>query len=574
MADFILEYDILESIANNSKSLGKRSKEYSEKLESKIITGIDRVAGPSSGYLTSASDSVRDKINALKLKSDAFYHFADQITNLLEVAEQIDQEVADAIAAQREYFLDHHEALRIDDWKAKLLGLIVDIKNSIPLLDTIADILDGLNAVFEALEDSIKHWYECEGGKYIVRAVGSVVVAAVSVALFVAAFPVSGFFAVCGAIGAGIAAINGITNVATSFRAADAAIDGDPAWAVIYGKQDKLSDVLRQTNFGSGGWNALSNLGAGALDTTETICDVVGFAEIGKNAIKLFKGDAFKFLKNKGSMDFSDLKNGSKSDIVDLKNNILDGYADSKNGIKEITPPKSSLGDMSVDDLTRYNKHWDDLATGAHDIPYGMNAEEYYQHLKGPDKVNDSVKGGSYLSFRDGMTPEEIARYDDYWKESITSIPKGSRPDPSTYLSQDYIDTHLAQFDNGVSVIQTDWAYSRYSETNGFVGVPDDNTLFVMPKNYCDNVISSANGSISVVEKELGFPDGYFSDGGGLVRIDVDTITELNIRIPSGNEAGANKLWIPGGVTSGGVPEAITDIIPLENATVTRLEIN
>ena len=26
-----------------------------------------------------------------------------------------------------------------------------------------------------------------------------------------------------------------------------------------------------------------------------------------------------------------------------------------------------------------------------------------------------------------------------------------------------------------MSVIQTDWAYSRYSETNGFVGVPDDN---------------------------------------------------------------------------------------------------
>ncbi|WFR59086.1 hypothetical protein QA584_08370 [Anaerocolumna sp. AGMB13025] len=408
MADFILEYDILESIANNSKSLGKRSKEYSEKLESKIITGIDRVAGPSSGYLTSASDSVRDKINALKLKSDAFYHFADQISNLLEVAEQIDQEVADAIAAQREYFLDHHEALRIDDWKAKLLGLIVDIKNSIPLLDTIADILDGLKAVFEALEDSIKHWYECEGGKYIVRAVGSVVVAAVSVALFVAAFPVSGFFAVCGAIGAGIAAINGITNVATSFRAADAAIDGDPAWAVIYGKQDKLSDVLRQTNFGSGGWNALSNLGAGALDTTETICDVVGFAEIGKNAIKLFKGDAFKLLKNKGSMNFSDLKNGSKSDIVDLKNNILDGYADSKNGIKEITPPKSSLGDMSVDDLTRYNKHWDDLATGAHDIPYGMNAEEYYQHLKELDKVNDVVKGGNKTINRPSWRQSEI----------------------------------------------------------------------------------------------------------------------------------------------------------------------
>jgi hypothetical protein len=183
------------------------------------------------------------------------------------------------------------------------------------------------------------------------------------------------------------------------------------------------------------------------------------------------------------------------------------------------------------------------------------------------------ANGSSKTSFRDLMTPEEGTRYDAYWNDGITSIPKGSRPDPSTYLSQDYIDTHLAQFDDGVSVIQTDWAYSRYSETNGFVGVPDDNTLFVMPKNYCDDVISGANGNISVIEKELGFPDGYFSDGGGLVRIDADNISGLNIRIPSGNETGANKLWIPGGKTSGGVPEAITNTIPLKDTTVTRLEV-
>ena len=31
----------------------------------------------------------------------------------------------------------------------------------------------------------------------------------------------------------------------------------------------------------------------------------------------------------------------------------------------------------------------------------------------------------------------------------------------------------MAQFDDGLSVIQTEWAYSRYSETNGFVGVPE-----------------------------------------------------------------------------------------------------
>ena len=115
-----------------------------------------------------------------------------------------------------------------------------------------------------------------------------------------------------------------------------------------------------------------------------------------------------------------------------------------------------------------------------------------------------------WKNFRDLMSPEEAARYDKYWYDKITSIPKGERPDPATYLSQEYIEGHLAKFENGVSVIQTEWAYGRYSETNGFVGVPDDNTLFVLPKEYCDSVIQRANGDISIIEEELGFPKGYF----------------------------------------------------------------
>jgi len=35
-----------------------------------------------------------------------------------------------------------------------------------------------------------------------------------------------------------------------------------------------------------------------------------------------------------------------------------------------------------------------------------------------------------------------------------------------------------------------------------------------------------------------------------------------NIRVPSGNEAGAwQGYWVPGGYTDGGIPEAVTDQI-------------
>ncbi len=195
--------------------------------------------------------------------------------------------------------------------------------------------------------------------------------------------------------------------------------------------------------------------------------------------------------------------------------------------------------------------------------PSGYNQQNQNPNCVEPRFGEDE---GNEVGLDSGLTQSEIT--------DIINTPKGTRPDPSSYLSQEYIDTHLAQFDDGVSVIQTEWAYSRYSETNGFVGVPDDNSLFVMPKNYCDDVIARANGNISIIERELGFPEGYFSDGGGLIRIDAPNTSELNIRIPSGNETGANKLWIPGGKTSGGVPEAITNTIPLKDTTITRIDVD
>ena len=158
--------------------------------------------------------------------------------------------------------------------------------------------------------------------------------------------------------------------------------------------------------------------------------------------------------------------------------------------------------------------------------------------------------------------------------DDIINIAKGSRPNPSTYLSQDYIDVHLAQFDNGASIIMTKEQYINYVKGSANIGILSDSTQFVMPKNYCDEIAIKANGDISVYETSLGFDIGHFDDGGGLVRIDVNSVEGLNLRMPSGNEAGANNHWIPGGKTDGGVPEAVTDLIPNNpsNVTITELK--
>ena len=153
------------------------------------------------------------------------------------------------------------------------------------------------------------------------------------------------------------------------------------------------------------------------------------------------------------------------------------------------------------------------------------------------------------------------AGLDDNKINEIVSIPKGSRPDPATYLSVDYIEKHLKQFENGGSFVMTQKQYVRFVDGSSYIGCPD-NSQFIAPKEFMDEINNLANGDIYVFEEMLGFDKGYFSSEGGLVRFNIKDPTKLNLRMPSGNEFGANDHWIPGGYTDGGTAEAIIDKIP------------
>lgn len=132
------------------------------------------------------------------------------------------------------------------------------------------------------------------------------------------------------------------------------------------------------------------------------------------------------------------------------------------------------------------------------------------------------------------------------------------RPEPSTYLSRDAIETHLANFDRGGSYLVPKEALDRYGRD--LLGRPD-NTQFIMTKAEMDQVLARANGDVSVIETQLGIPSGAWQ-GKDLVRIDVPAPRDLNLRMPSGNEAGANPLWIPGGKLPTGQLEAVVNSIP------------
>ena len=113
-------------------------------------------------------------------------------------------------------------------------------------------------------------------------------------------------------------------------------------------------------------------------------------------------------------------------------------------------------------------------------------------------------------------------------------------PDPSTYMSQADIDSHLAQFDDGA-------VRFFIPHSSGNIGPRD---AFVFPKSAIDDLYQRTGGNIRAVETELGLPQGYFNNA------QVAVIDNPRVQMPTGNELGANDQWLPGGYTSGGIPEA------------------
>lgn len=141
--------------------------------------------------------------------------------------------------------------------------------------------------------------------------------------------------------------------------------------------------------------------------------------------------------------------------------------------------------------------------------------------------------------------------------KAVDAMDQDIRPNPSSYLPQSYIDAHLAKFDSGASYFAPKWALDRFGRDP--VGRADGQ--FVMTTQQVNEVLLRTGGDMALIEKELGIPEGDWQ-GQEMVVIEIDTPKNVNLRMPTGRESGANELWLAGGKLPTGHDEAVTDAIP------------
>ena len=416
--------------------------------------------------------------------------------------------------------LDRYRAQLVDEYDR--LGTLKKI------LDEAYDLYKECNEKFEASGQTLCNlyaetpWYETSEGKLAIGIGVLVVTAAVAIVcpavLGAAAATVTQSIATSALVGS---AISGIMNGAASVKAGKSFFDG---FASGVEEGAIIGALCGMFGAGTAAMMTGAEMTVGNVFAARVI-NAVGDATIGtatyiyhenKYDKAITGGDVAKTWAECAITSFvlrSVFEGGKSSSKADGKNRGMStskGRVESERSITCEGGRYSNLGNMSFEDGKQYSS-WSKLR-------------------------------------EEGLSLEQV--------EKIKGTPKGQKPLPETYLSEEYINNHLNSFKKSGAV------KIMPSEPSGTIG--GKGGTFVMSGDELSEIIRNADGDVAKIESVLGLDKGYLGSNPVIVTIQ-DT---SSLRLPSGNELGAwPEYWEPGGYTSGGIKEAV--INPAKEGTYT-----
>lgn len=348
-----LYYGDLSRAISNTNKLADELDDYCDSLSRRVQSKMYSVEGGMSFALNTADYYINRKIRDLRTKSSNARNLSQKINELLSTAKRVDSDVKTTIESNQKNLFSKHAELRPSNAQLYLTSFLSDMKK-VPILGTLIRSGEEIGKGINDLKNEIRYWYKCEGGKELVGIVLSVIGTVLAVVAVVVAFTFTGgilldvIVGVAGIISAVIGYINSVTNMVTSIQAYQAATGGHPGQAKIYAGQDKLSDVLRDTNYHNKEWNRGTNITATSLDVTEAVCGVISIVNGINQTWKDLKGFSIK-------KTFRAICQPRNADGT-----FATGKPSLWNGLKSITSKINGkdmiLGDLNVKNLSRLSE--------------------------------------------------------------------------------------------------------------------------------------------------------------------------------------------------------------------------
>lgn len=104
----------------------------------------------------------------------------------------------------------------------------------------------------------------------------------------------------------------------------------------------------------------------------------------------------------------------------------------------------------------------------------------------------------------------------------------------------------------------------------GTLGYPD-NSQYVMVEAEAFQLLEDCNYDFNSVCNILNVPARCWANQ-KIYLIKIDSEKASNLRMPSGNEAGADADWIPGGMHKSGFSQAVIDTVHIEKCVMMEIK--
>lgn len=343
MSTASISYSSLKDASNEAKAVAKKLNNYADSLYDNVYKKLNKYTGTWTSNLTNASSKTNAKISELRSEQSRYETYATDLIDLRDECKEVDKAVRSKVSSLTASFKEAH-GIRNSNVENAISYFFTSLGNETAFGRWLGGKKDDFDSSMNYFKDSIKEWYNYDGGKELIKGVlVGLLEVAIGVLAIVGAILTGGTLLViiAGVVGGIIAVANGVANIWNEQKAYSATQDGDPATGRRRSEINTWQDYLRSSYiFGDDGekyaYNEFYNGLATGIDIVNLACTVVtvvsSVGKLLKNGFKWATGSSAKIDNIKMKQVFS--KDTFKAFTSKLKIQFADGFADIKAAFK------------------------------------------------------------------------------------------------------------------------------------------------------------------------------------------------------------------------------------------------
>lgn len=310
MSTASISYSSLGDASSEAKTVAKKLDKYADSLYDNVYKKLNNYGGSYNSNISSAKTKTNNKIQSLRTEQSQYETYATSLTDLRDECKRVDKAVRSNVSSLTAAFKEAH-GIRNSKIENAVNYFCTSVNNKTAFGRAASGIYDDMKAGSDYLKDSIKEWYNYEGGKELLKGVlvGLLEVAIAILAIVGAVLSGGALIAIIAGVVAGaIALVNGIMNIWNEGKAYATTQANDPATGRRRSEVDSLQDYLRSSFvYGDSGENYeynpwLNGLALG-IDIVNALCAIVTIATSVGDLLK----NGFKWASG-SSADLSDIK--------------------------------------------------------------------------------------------------------------------------------------------------------------------------------------------------------------------------------------------------------------------------